>query len=173
MDCGLNYFVAGLPRSRTAWLSAFLSQSGKYCFHEGINGCRSIDEYKAKIGDYGDSSTMFGVIDVNTLFPRAPVVIIEKNAIELSRCIKWCNETFNTDMADQVLQQSNKLMDITGMRVRQSEIDDKLQDIFEFLTDCEWREEYKNMKSLNIQADHRDIDIPALKALNLNNMRAI
>ena len=48
LPTGRNFFVLGLPRSRTAWLANFLTYDGYFCFHEGIDGCRSIDDYKKK-----------------------------------------------------------------------------------------------------------------------------
>ena len=32
----MSFVVTGLPRSRTAWLSAFLTGDGAYCLHEGL-----------------------------------------------------------------------------------------------------------------------------------------
>lgn len=34
-----NFFITGLPRSRTAWLSTFLSYDGAFCFHEAMMFC--------------------------------------------------------------------------------------------------------------------------------------
>ena len=44
-----NFFITGLPRSRTAWFSAFMTASGFPCGHELINNCETIEEYKEKI----------------------------------------------------------------------------------------------------------------------------
>jgi len=54
-----KFFITGLPRSRTAWFSAFMTASGYPCLHEGLNGCKSIAEYKQKIKHKSDSNTGF------------------------------------------------------------------------------------------------------------------
>ena len=47
-----NFFITGLPRSRTAWFSAFMTASGFPCGHELINNCETVEDYKEKVKDY-------------------------------------------------------------------------------------------------------------------------
>ena len=117
----MNFFVAALPRSRTAWLSVFLSQ-GRPCLHDGFNGCYSMAEYVTKLGDGGDSSTGLGLIDINKIFPDSPVVIIDKSEEEFEKCVKWCDLTFNSDNRDWLLKQRESINNIDGLRVNQADI---------------------------------------------------
>ena len=43
----MSFLVLGLPRSRTAWLSRFLTYGDYVCGHEELRHCRSIDDVKA------------------------------------------------------------------------------------------------------------------------------
>jgi len=80
MNRKTNFFVVGLPRSRTAWMANFLTYDGHYCYHEAINGCNSMDEYKEKLGNFiGDSSTALMVMDIEKNFPDAKIVKIVGN----------------------------------------------------------------------------------------------
>jgi hypothetical protein len=156
----MNYFVCALPRSRTAWLSVLLSQSGQFCYHEGLNGCSSISEYKDKLGDCGDSTTGIHLFGVNKLFSGAPVVVIEKSKSELQECFDWCFNTYGTDK--KLMQtQYDQLMNVSGMRVKQEDITVKMDEIFEHLTGCEFKAIYRNLADLNIQSYPDRIDFKA------------
>jgi len=161
----VSYFVAALPRSRTAWLSVFLSQSGIHCFHDGMNRCNSLAEYSEKIDGCGDSSTGVFMFGLNKMYPDAPVVIIDKNDEEFERCVSWCNETYGVDSRAEILRQRETLSKVKGLRVNQSDIDLRMQEIFEHLTSCEWQNHYSNIKELNIQSDPFNVDFDAAKRL--------
>lgn len=154
--------IVGLPRSMTAWLSVFMSQSGVYFYHEAIDGCSSIEEYKKKIKGCGDSTTAIGFIG-DTLTDKT--VIITKNKDEFERCVKWSDSEFNISSASYLTLEQNKLNEVKGLVIKQSEITEKLQDIWEFLVDTEWDDRYSNMVNLNIQVASTDIDEKALKEL--------
>jgi len=42
----MNYFITGLPRSRTAWLANFLTYDGSFCFHELCRKTTNVHEMK-------------------------------------------------------------------------------------------------------------------------------
>lgn len=155
------YFVFGLPRSRTAWLSLFLSQSGVYCHHEAVNGCESEADYLAKIDGCGDSTTGF-IHCPESVYAKAPVLVIEKSVEEFEYCIEWCNRTFMIDSRVHILSQREKLMSIRGLRVNQEDIDRNLPSIFEHLTGKEWRDQYSNISKFNISSPESNIDYSAM-----------
>lgn len=161
-----SYFVAGLPRSRTAWLSVFLSQSRQYCYHEAIDGCYSISDYKDKIKGCGDSSTGLMTIDVQKLYPKSKIVIITKNSEQLENCIGWCNEFYNMDSREFMLEQQEKLLKLDGLRINQSDISNRLEDIWSHLIGTEWNDIYKRLVGFNIQVQSIDIDKKAAMALH-------
>lgn len=161
----MSYFVAALPRSRTAWLSVFLSQSGTFCHHEGLNGCKTINDYLNKIGDGGDSSTGLMMIELNKLFPDSPVVIIEKNLKQLKRCIEWCDQTYGGSSRDSIYQFNEQMKDINGLRINQSDINERLPEIWRYLINETWKEKHSILKNFNIQSDPFNIDINAAREL--------
>jgi len=159
----MSYFVLGLPRSRTAWLSVFLSQSGTYCHHEGINGCKTIGEYRDKMIECGDSTTGFSYIE--GAYIGRPTVIIEKTAKEYNRCVEWCNGFIGEDVSRMMGMDRDRLYAIDGLRVMQSDINDRLEDIFTYLTGCEYKPQYALLTKLNIQADTSLMDVNAMAEL--------
>ena len=166
----MNFFVAALPRSRTAWLSVFLSQ-GRPCLHDGFNGCESLSEYADKLGENGDSSTGLTMIDVNTYFPDSKVVIIDKNDTEFNKCVRWCDVTFKTNSRHELTRQRQVLKKMKGLHVNQSDIDDRLEEIFTYLTGCEWDSSYTELSKFNIQVDPYRVDYVAADKLitEINN----
>jgi len=44
-----NFFIISLPRSRTAWLSNYLTYGDSFCFHEGLVGCDSLKALRGKM----------------------------------------------------------------------------------------------------------------------------
>lgn len=51
------FLIVGLPRSRTAWLAAFLTDGDTVCHHELIRQCANVAEYPQKLSHgVGDSS---------------------------------------------------------------------------------------------------------------------
>ncbi len=157
----MSFFVLGLPRSRTAWLSVFLSQSGIHCYHEAINGCKSHSEYDNKIDGCGDSTTAFSYI--NGRYKGHPVVIIDKNDIEFERCLSWCKTSFGVDMRQAMTEQREQLLSIDGLHVMQSEIDANLPEIFEYLTGVDCLPHYADLSQLSITSNLNNIDTDAMR----------
>lgn len=155
-----NFFVLGLPRSRTAWLANFLTYDNNFCFHEGLNGCRSIAEYKTKIGDHGDSGTGLALIDL----PVAPKIIIER---DIEPIIEFVSSTYGYCDRKDIIRLKRRLDKVQGLRIAFNDIDDRLQDIWEYLIGDGFDQQRADMlKKLNIQVnDPFDIDIDAANEL--------
>lgn len=54
----MDYFIVGLPRSRTAWLANFMTYDCSFCFHEGLVEAGSVE----------------GLMDLKKLCPDAFVI---------------------------------------------------------------------------------------------------
>lgn len=83
------FFVLGLPRSRTAWLSVLLTGEHSNCSHAGTNGHATFAEYAKAIrereGDCVGDSNPFLAFHVDALiaeFPDAHFIVIYRNANE-------------------------------------------------------------------------------------------
>ena len=146
------FFVIGLPRSRTAWLSLFLTDDKRICYHEGIDGCNSICQYINKIGSNGDSSTFLMNLDINKLFPDSPVLIIEN---DINRTITYTEETYGYYVPMQIYELRYKMDKIKGMRIYINEIDDKLELIWKYLRGDKFNKKRAELFSrMNIQVQN-------------------
>lgn len=146
----MNFFVCGLPRSRTAWLANFLTYDKRFCFHEGLYGCNSIDQYRQKLGDNkGDSSTALMLLDINRLFPDAPVVIIQSDP---ARAIDYVYKVYGQYCPESIYDLQAKMDLIKGLRINMDDIDKKLPIIWDYLIGTEFDERRGQLLSgFNVQ----------------------
>lgn len=84
------FFITGLPRSRTAWLSVFLSHGPSVCLHEAIGSCdpqNVIYDLKAVLQSNahphrftGDSDSALPIYwpHLNEAFPNARYVFVDR-----------------------------------------------------------------------------------------------
>lgn len=137
-----HFFVLGLPRSRTAWLSNFLTYDGHFCYHEGLDSCRSIAEYKAKLYDpdyesVGDSCTGLMMIDIEKEFPDSLRLIVENDLDKSARESYALYEEKYPDCYRNVFHKleiaEERLNKISGLRIHVSRINDNLELIWNYL----------------------------------------
>ncbi len=154
----LEYAILGLPRSLTAWLSVFMSQSNTHCYHDGFNGCYSVSEYIKKIDGCGDSSTGLMIMDFNKRFPNTKTVVIKKSESDLKRCIEWTDKMYGTDSKEPIMMLNDQLLNVEGLVINQSEIFDNLDKIWCHLVSDAWKSRYKNLTNFNIQIQSKLIN---------------
>jgi len=154
----MKFVVCGLPRSRTAWLANFLTYDGLYCHHEGLNGCRNLNEYYDKIGDDGDATTIPHLLDL----PDCKKVIIDR---DVNRAVQFTEVNYGP--ANRIYFDSLKdfLSQMEGLHIPFEKIDSSLREIWEYVTDIPFDEKRANMLiRLNVQEhDIYDVNISALK----------
>ncbi len=160
----MNFFVAGLPRSRTAWLANFLSYDGHFCFHEGINGCHSMNEYKEKLNGNGDSCTGLMLLDIERHFPNAPKVIIESDP---QTSIDFMKDVYGMDDPQYIYDLQDKLNKLSGLRIHFDEINENLEVIWNHLIGTPYHFKRGEMLvKLDIQVrDPHDFDQSAAEEL--------
>lgn len=94
-----RFFITGLPRSRTAWMTELFNTRQTYCFHEPIKVLRSLDRLENFfILEPGDTYKYLGVADSGlgfhiewilthlkprTLIIQRPLVDVEKSLAKL------------------------------------------------------------------------------------------
>ena len=164
----MSFFILGLPRSRTAWLANFLTYDDLFCYHEGIDGCSSMDEYKDKIGNDGDSCTGLVMLDIDRYFPDAKKVIIDTS---IDKAVRFGEEAYGVDMTDIMKSAKNKLDNTDGLHIDLNQIDDRLRDIWEYVTDKPFNEKRAELlKKLNVQVKNVfDIDVESMLNLKESN----
>ncbi|MEE9119186.1 MAG: hypothetical protein V3U02_11435 [Calditrichia bacterium] len=170
----MSFLVLGLPRSRTAWLANFLTYDGQFCYHEGVNGCNSIEEYKEKIKGKGDSNTGLMFFDFEKYFPDTKIIIID-SSIEDS--VEFGKEVFNLDVSNEMLQGKNRLDNIKGLHIKLEDINENLKEIWEYVSNKPFDQDRADMLvKLDIKTlNPHDIDLNALNNFigNFNASRTL
>ena len=160
----MNFFVIGMPRSRTAWLANFLTYE-KICFHEGLDGCNNLLEYTNKLGtENGDSSTALMMFDIDKLYPDAPKLIIDS---DIQRTIDYAEQVFG--FCDQEFFETlqNQLNKINGKHIDFKDIDSNLKEIWDYLIGTPFNHERANiLKRMRIEVKNPyDYDDNSIKNL--------
>jgi hypothetical protein len=88
----MSFIITGLPRSRTAWLSAFLTGSGAYCLHEGLlRGEEGLATWLNESDLHGDSDSGLPLVweSLLTQLESLPkVVVVQRNPEEVIPSLK-------------------------------------------------------------------------------------
>lgn len=85
------FIIFGLPRSRTYWLSRFLTYSGWHCGHDELRHVRSIDDIKTWLGqpNTGTAETAAAPFwrTLHNLAPDARVVVVRRRPADVVRSL--------------------------------------------------------------------------------------
>jgi len=128
----MSFFILGLPRSRTAWLANLMSYDGYHCHHEGSNNCYKLEEYKAKLGPCtGDANTGLVLIDIKKHFPDSKIVIIDST---IDEAVAYGQRVHKANFTKGLTVMKAKLDKLEGLHIPIADIDDHLEDIWEYLT---------------------------------------
>jgi len=163
-----NFFVIGLPRSRTAWLANFLTYEDSFCFHEGINGCSTIEEYRDKLGNYkGDSNTGLMLFNFRKYFPKTKVVVIDST---IEESVKFAMDVYDEDIEESMTKAKKRLDSIDGLHINIKDINKNLRKIWEYVSEKPFNKDRADMLvKLNIQVnDPFDIDIESINTFRSN-----
>jgi len=124
------FFIAGLPRSGTAWLSAILTAHGMPCLHEGVKfvekGETYLDMLERMLGNgivnfFGDAGAHIPIFyqEILKSFPSTNFVIISRsiNASKVSTIehlakIKFPDDEFGKQVLDGIDQCAKELAEM-------------------------------------------------------------
>ena len=89
-----KFFITGLPRSRTAWFSTFLTGNNCFCYHEVLRISSGFDDAIQKllnrkemyVGN-SDSSMPIWVDKIDSILYHSPIVIIERDINEVTNSL--------------------------------------------------------------------------------------
>ncbi len=89
-----NFFITGLPRSRTAWFSTFFTGNNSFCYHEIIRVSDGFDDAIQKllnrkemyVGN-SDSSLPIWIDKIDHVLTDSPIVIIERDVDEVTNSL--------------------------------------------------------------------------------------
>ena len=89
-----NFFITGLPRSRTAWLANFLTYRESFCYHEAIRDVNSLDDLKKLLSNpkykymgSSDSSLPLFAEKVMNMFPDSKLVVVERDIVKVKKSL--------------------------------------------------------------------------------------
>lgn len=81
-----RFFIAALPRSRSAWLANLLTHQGAMCMHEALIGCASMGDLERKFVQCGaevagsaETGLALVVDDIVQAFPDARFVCVVRD----------------------------------------------------------------------------------------------
>lgn len=165
-----QYLILGLPRSRTKWLSKFLSYKDWYCGHDELLYMRQIEDIQSWLtqnntGSIETSAAPFWRFALH-LKPDLKLVTIRRNPEECARSA--VNSGLSDDLAltityfkylDRKLDQIEFRTGCRSYQYNDLTNEETCKDLFEYLLPYEHdSERWCKLSNLNIQ-----IDVPALK----------
>lgn len=109
-----TFFIAGYPRSMTAWLANFLTTGQSHCFHDVFTMCHPKTAYAGDllasipleyVGASG-SDLPFFISQIEASFPNARHVLIERNPADVKKSLE---ALYDADMS--------AFMDIAAVKI--------------------------------------------------------
>jgi hypothetical protein len=104
----VNFFIASLPRSGTAWLANYLTYGDMLCLHDGFRELKTPIDMKAVLADTGfqytgncDASNLYFQSAIRDLFPKAKYIYIDRDPLTCEK--SWKNKGGN-DMKDWAIR---------------------------------------------------------------------
>lgn len=146
----MTFFVAGLARSRTAWLAAYMNADGVTCYHEGLELFDTSGAYYKALssGHTGDCTTALSITKADERFPSAPLVIIERPTKEVHKSLRIMGLTLPLAQLEAMQEQH---LSRDGLRVPFHEIDNMLPAICEHVGVRYCKVRHDIFKTLRIQ----------------------
>ena len=112
------YFIASLPRSRTAWLANFLTYGPSFCFHEPMNQV-SLAQYPWLLGSVGtefagssDSVNTLVMEQLIDMFPDAKIVVIKRDIGRVKESLKNMGLPFTGTWLEKMDTALNRVIDV-------------------------------------------------------------
>lgn len=134
------FYILGLPRSRTAWLSCFMNYGVTSCVHDPARYCDSMSAYNSNLGDgRGIADTGTYILDDWHPIEGAKILIVRRPVQEVIKSLCLFKGDISLHEIRAVGYQNRKLDFIEAspeaMSVNFDDIDRKIYQIWKFLTD--------------------------------------
>ena len=162
------FLITGLPRSRTAWLANLLTTRETLCHHEGLIEARNKSEYEAML--YSDTAT---VGDANTILAlpcysevlelTTKVVVIHRKIEEVIRSSEVFLGASLEGKVQVFEEQSYRLGKIRGLHINFEDINQRIQEIWEYCTPEPFsRVRTNKLMQLNVQTMNKKYNLSNL-----------
>lgn len=159
----MNFFVTGLPRSRTAWFANYFTSGDVFCWHEAMNGITSKDEYYARMSDprYRLIGNADSGLYLGGYIEGCPLVVIERDVDEVNDGLKAKGFYGCRDI---LLEEQAALADMGGLHVDYYDIPKRLGEIHEYCIDTPYDElRGIQLMNMNVQLQSIEPDMVAMK----------
>ncbi|HTV41608.1 MAG TPA: hypothetical protein VMF08_13585 [Candidatus Sulfotelmatobacter sp.] len=128
------YFITGLPRTRTAWLAAWLSVGEKLCLHD----CEPHPHHDARISGYSGPELLMQYEELRRAFPGAKWMIVNRDIGEaLKSFTRWASSgvPHGFDLEGMFHRRLELLKRLDGLRVEFNALSDvtTAREIWEYL----------------------------------------
>jgi hypothetical protein len=154
------FIILALPRSRTAWLSAFLSYPPRRCGHDIGAECSSVPDFLnrlAKLNGTVETGAVIGWQLIKRLIPEAQIIVVKRPVEEIKRSLA----KFGITPVEGELEARRAMLDACGEApgvtwIEYGELDDEsvCRWIFETCLEREFdRKWHARLAKQNIQID--------------------
>ena len=161
-----NFFITGLPRSRTAWMATFISTHPHvHCYHEGLKGCHSkeafmnrmrpvpLDEIEQGRDDLlvGNSDSGLPLTNFQDMFPGAPIVVIWRDFDEVAAAVTKLFGSMTPAMREILDRTIVGMGKLVGLHVDYNQLDARMVDICHHIGIEYDMKQHQFLRQFNIQ----------------------
>lgn len=175
-----KFMVLSLPRSRSFWLSHFLSHGAYECAHDLLVSCGSIEEFANKLASYDgtcETAAMVGWRLIVHRWPQMRLVVVKRPIDEVIDSILEQGFQVERSFLEEREHMLDSLSSLPGVKTysfASLEEQSTCKEIFEFCLqepfDLQWWEELRN---IDLQIDFKArVQLIGANALALNALHA-
>lgn len=160
----MSFIIFSLPRSRSKWISHFLSYQGAVCGHDTAASCGSVEQFLAKFGQKDfvgtcETGAVLGWKLIRHCMPKAKLIVVRRPVDQIIRSLAqqqvWVDPgemQVRGAMLD-ALSRAPGVKTITYEQLEQLEV---CKWLFEHCLDLAFDfEHWQSLASTNIQIDMR------------------
>lgn len=155
-----QFMVLSLPRSRSTWLSYFLSYRANQCAHDLLVHCGSISDFDRSLAGYNGScetAAMVGWKLIVEKYPKMRLVVVKRPPEEVVKSLAehgfFIDPEF-IEARDAMLDAVSNLPGVLTIQYSDLEQEATCKEVFEFCLctphDSEW---WQELDARNIQID--------------------
>lgn len=138
----MNFFVTGLPRSRTAWCANFLTYDGRHCWHDLLGEYESVETMSKDLDEGDGIADPFLLLNWHVVareFPDARWVVIHRDFDDaLDSAIAGLTEFSNHDYGRQRYFMTNLMLAKDELVSSNLEVLELQYDAFDAMALWEW-----------------------------------
>lgn len=162
----MPFVIFALPRSRTTWLSKFLTYGNHICGHEELRHCRSLDDVKAWfsqscIGSAETAASPFWRL-LGKIAPTAKIVVVRRPVNEVVDSLMAVHEfereslTRLMESLDRKLDQIEARLPVLSVAFDELATEEGCKRVFEHCLPYPFdREHWRAWDRVNVQCDMR------------------